>query len=326
MQFPRVPTFSRKWASPELSCGSQITDTRIRLTKSVWWAHGAALEKFEKDIEPQIGAALRNVELGYADIYYRLYMIGRRPKASRPVIMVCCTDARVRNEVESSIRRSGVLTKHPEFGLGACALPLEQPTPARRLGGQADMSNTGDGADSGLTEHSPPEDTAAEDGWAPLGLKIATLDETGHHRLSTGGVVVQAGRIYYQMTVKHTSEPSKVGSDPKYTSDLEEYHFDGQSDENEDEYEGEEDWEATTRGSLTPEDPVAGPWAELSQSDSHSSSQSSGPSVPSAGPAPLYPGIRVQQPKEGSNKTRYVPAGFEPILSGAGLSSELDYV
>ncbi|KAK8086116.1 hypothetical protein PG994_001090 [Apiospora phragmitis] len=39
--------------------------------------------------------------------------------------MICCTDSRVRNDVESSIRQSGILYVHPEFGLGACALPLQ---------------------------------------------------------------------------------------------------------------------------------------------------------------------------------------------------------
>ncbi|KAK8039982.1 hypothetical protein PG993_008393 [Apiospora rasikravindrae] len=177
--------------------------TRLGRAKSAWWAHGAALERFEKDIEPLIGATLRNIELGYADIYYRLYMIGRRAETSRPIIMICCTESRVRNDVESIIRQSGVLDEYPEFGLGACALPLEQPSPARPLAGREDVAMT-DGDDFDLLTGLPPGDTSTCLAEAPLGSKIAILDEEGQHQITTGGIVVQAGRDFYQMTAKHT--------------------------------------------------------------------------------------------------------------------------
>ncbi|KAK7920147.1 hypothetical protein PG985_008169 [Apiospora marii] len=174
-------------------------------TKSAWWAQGAALEKFENDIEPQIEMTLRNTDLGYADMYYRLYMIGKRTEASRPTIMICCTDSHARRHVESSIRQSGVLDEYPEFDLGTCALPLEQPTPAKPLAG-GDSSPIGVSADSGLPEETSRRRPAADGPNASLGIKIAISNETGLTQFTTGGIVIQVGRDFYQMTVEHSRE------------------------------------------------------------------------------------------------------------------------
>ncbi|KAK8863245.1 hypothetical protein PGQ11_009480 [Apiospora arundinis] len=175
---------------PAASCGSQVVTTGLKHSKKAWYAYGAALGKFEKYIEPEIGAAVRNVELAYADIYYQLYMIGRQPETSRPTVMVCCTDSGVRQEVEGLIRKSGIFDQHLEFRLEARALLLEQPEPARLLYGPREPTKKG------------PKN-------APLGLRIGTLntlDGRSKPLYSTGGVVVQIGEDFYQMTVKHAFE------------------------------------------------------------------------------------------------------------------------
>lgn len=76
----------------------------------VWWANGAALAKFEREIISKIDGALDNIEQRHAVIILRLYVIGKRVEESRPLVMVCCTDTQVKNDAESSIRRSGVLS------------------------------------------------------------------------------------------------------------------------------------------------------------------------------------------------------------------------
>ena len=341
-----MPSLRKKWPEPELSCGSQITTTRLGRARSVWWAHGPALERFEKDIEPRIGAALMNVELGYSEIYYRLYMIGKRAELSKPIVMICCTDPQIRSNVESSIRQCGVLEDHPEFGLGACALPFEQPTPARPLGGQAGVltATTDDGGAFGLRKRSFAGAAAAdtEDPGAPLGLKITTFDATGQYRTTTGGVVVKAGSTYYQMTVKHAaSELAIPGLEPNYSaSDLEEVHFDGQSDDDadEDEVDGDEDEETMTRGSLTPVDSLTTKtsWTEFVNVDSHSSGTQGSFNTDRSNPwlqltTPTYPLIRHQSDlrrrREDQGKTRFVPPpGLEPMFCGDGSGPGLNYV
>ena len=122
-----VSTLRKKLADPEKSCGREISTTRVPRSKRVWWCCGAAMEKFEKEIAPKIDDQLRNVDLGHADIFLRLYMVGSRADNSRPVIMVCCTDAKVRGDVETELRKSGLLDEYPEFRTGQSALPLELP-------------------------------------------------------------------------------------------------------------------------------------------------------------------------------------------------------
>jgi hypothetical protein len=91
------------------------------------------MEKFEAELVPEIDNLLSNAELGDGDLYLRLYMIGSRPSSSRPVIMVCCSNAQVRAQAVDAIRRSDILRLYPGFGLGSSALPLEQPGLVRAL-------------------------------------------------------------------------------------------------------------------------------------------------------------------------------------------------
>jgi hypothetical protein len=84
------------------------------------------MKRFDDEIVPKIEDLLRNLDLGEADIYIRLYMIGSDRTKSRPVIMVCCTNSGARDNVEGMIRKSNILGDYPEYRLGASALPLEQ--------------------------------------------------------------------------------------------------------------------------------------------------------------------------------------------------------
>lgn len=84
------------------------------------------MDKFNKDIMPLIALLRRDIDLGDADIYLRLYMVGKTPRGARPIIMVCCVDTQVRAQMDQAIRASHIPQAFPEFGLGASALPLEQ--------------------------------------------------------------------------------------------------------------------------------------------------------------------------------------------------------
>ncbi|KAI0539605.1 hypothetical protein GGR58DRAFT_524383 [Xylaria digitata] len=120
------------WPNPQESIGRQILSSRVG-TRKVWYSQGPALEAFEKVIQPEIENNLKQLDLGRAEIFIRLYMIGRNSENANPIIMICSTNKTAREAAEATIRESGLLKEHQGFGLGAAALPLEHPTPVRRL-------------------------------------------------------------------------------------------------------------------------------------------------------------------------------------------------
>ncbi|KAH8160320.1 hypothetical protein CIB48_g7928 [Xylaria polymorpha] len=66
--------------------------------------------------------------------------------------MVCCTNSKARDAAEAAIRESGLLAGHKGFGLGGAALPLEHPTPIRRLTPyRVPISSTGGSHYSGMS-------------------------------------------------------------------------------------------------------------------------------------------------------------------------------
>ncbi|KAI3324602.1 hypothetical protein HD806DRAFT_534066 [Xylariaceae sp. AK1471] len=145
------------WPDPQESIGRQITSSRVGKRK-VWWPRGPALEAFEKIIQPEINHNLRGLDLGHAELFITLYMIGRKPENANPIVMVCCTDNKAREAVEATIRENGLLIEHKGFGLGAAALPLEHPTPVRRLSPKnrnSSFSSSGSQPLPPLTANSP---------------------------------------------------------------------------------------------------------------------------------------------------------------------------
>lgn len=273
MSILRIGTFRKALKDPQDSCGREITTSRIRRSKHVWWASGPALEKFEHDIESEIHRALKNTCLTHADVYVRLYMIGTRQATARPIIMVCCTDSSGRDEAESLIRRSGILEKYPEFGIGASALPLEQPLPARLLAdpdredGAAFLRDSSLGDDmqgTKLLQGDPASAFAFQpqlhresvvimsDCRLPrIGRRLLAMTEADTRRRSaTGGVVVRVQNRFYQLTAGHVVEPA----DDLAIPDLEECRFDGQSDDDTDIDHGTDIdavHNATSRGSVS---------------------------------------------------------------------------
>ena len=235
------------------------------------------MEKFEKEIAPKIDDQLRNVDLGYADIFVRLYMMGSRTGNSRPIIMVCCTDAKVRGDVETEIRKSGLLDQFPEFGTGQSALPLELPGVARALAGE---STSGGEQDSSGALHT-----------VAIGRGLVFLGQYRRYH-ATGGAIVVIGTDAYQLTVGHVGEPCE-DLDTKAAAasgNLDECLFDGMSDD--DETSGEESdtaiVDATSRGSRSPDD--EGPYrldgSGIVEDSETSTSHPSSPQASSSKPPP----------------------------------------
>ncbi|KAK3346134.1 hypothetical protein B0T25DRAFT_269799 [Lasiosphaeria hispida] len=324
MTIRRVTTSHRKkLANPQESCGREILTTRIG-RKRAWWACGSAMKQFESEIEDDLDSALRNTALGYADIYIRLYMIGSRPETAGPIIMVCCSNPTVKDDAESSIRRSGILQKYPEFRLGASALPLEQPQPARALG-----------ADTEMEDLPGPGDVLSTSPLPKIGRRLFTVSEDGQGlRSATGGPILYIGDKCYQLTVNHIFEAEEPS--PQDT-DYDECHFDGQSDD-EDDTGSEPDYVATCRGSLSPKTPARS-WAESDDGNTEASGSSSQMSVipsprsPRSQTSPESPRVAVESPRPtpqhattSPNRDGLVPAGTAGISSKEGSNRGLDYV
>jgi hypothetical protein len=211
------------------------------------------MEKFDSDIAPEIEGLLKHVDLGDADIYLRLYMIGKSPSKSRPVIMVCCSNSQVRAQAEEAIRASQIPQVYPEFSLGACAIPLEQPGLIRALAGVADKASAagrppqhgkwkGERHESKeLPEGATPSE--ANQTVAPLPqlvgrriyARVVGLGDSAPLRPATGGAVIQlGGRLgsCYQLTVSHVLEGAPVSEWNPCGQD--ELHFDGMSEDEDD--------------------------------------------------------------------------------------------
>jgi hypothetical protein len=210
------------------------------------------MQKFDKEIVGEIEGLLKNVDLGDADIYLRLYMIGKSPEKSRPVIMVCCSNLRVRTQAELAIRGSRIPEEYPEFALGASALPLEQPSLIRALTGLSGATQAVehearvykghkrsrapyDGEDDELLPQKRPTLDWNDFGLAavvfascPVGRRIFVGD-----RPATGGVIIRVDGREYQLTVSHVmdDEPILASGDPDQQGLLEECHFDDMSEE-----------------------------------------------------------------------------------------------
>jgi hypothetical protein len=231
-----VVSFRKKFENAERSCWSEIDVSTRGLRKRVWWPCGSAMETFDNKIIPEIDGLLKNVELGDADLYLRLYMIGSRPSISRPVIMVCCANAQVRAQAEDAIRRSDILQPYPGFGLGSSALPLEQPGLVRTL------TDTAEGETEATVSYSYREQDAGHTtmGIGPLvGRRIRILldpdsvDPPSQRRLATGGAVIRAGGRDFQITACHAIVDRPAS--PTTLNDLGECSFDGMNDDSGDE-------------------------------------------------------------------------------------------
>ncbi|KAF2967797.1 hypothetical protein GQX73_g5774 [Xylaria multiplex] len=120
------------YPNPGASLGREIPCNKIRRRK-VWVAIGPARDAFEQEIVPEIKMRLQKIDLGHADLFIKLYMVGKKPESANPILMLCCVNANAAKEAEATVRESAVLEKYEGFGLGITDLPLEHPGPVRHL-------------------------------------------------------------------------------------------------------------------------------------------------------------------------------------------------
>ncbi|KAI1261433.1 hypothetical protein F5Y18DRAFT_204540 [Xylariaceae sp. FL1019] len=247
------------WPCPQDSLGRQIPSSRVG-KRLVWWPRGPALEVFEQEIQPEIESLLTGIDLGYADLFIRLYMMGRGPEVANPYVMLCCTNDRARKDAEATVRESQLLSKHPGFGLGAAALPIEHHSPIRRMADQegiAAMSGSGYAWEATLCVTQSMDDQNIGKHvrvWSTLasphiGREIGVFEDE-ILRSATGGVIISIGMNFYQLTVGHVFEGIRgTASAQTDCHSLNACHFDGQSDSEEDDLDS--DSETLGWGSIT---------------------------------------------------------------------------
>ncbi|KAJ4258936.1 hypothetical protein NW762_008023 [Fusarium torreyae] len=218
-----------KWPNAAEFCGREVQTTRLG-RKRAWWVQGAAFEKFEQTIEPEIKAILKNVDLKDAEIYFRIYMIGKNEEASRPTIMICCADTSVGRSAKESLRNSSIIRNNPEFSLGSIDFPLEQLVPVRRLALESKASSLDQvlGASSDSTADIQIFSTSES---ATIGRRLFVTYPWSMdiYRHSTGGVVVTSHGRFYQLTVGHIVD-FVDGAHQSSSMDPDACSFDGQSD------------------------------------------------------------------------------------------------
>ncbi|KAK6949609.1 hypothetical protein Daesc_009692 [Daldinia eschscholtzii] len=274
MPFPKVSKTLPRWPDPMGSIGNEIVSSKLGRRKA-WWPRGTALEQFENVIQPEIETILGSLDLSYADIFVKLYMIGRSSDRANPIIMICCTNRHTRSDAEETIRASDLLSRHPGFGLGAAALPLENFTPLRRLADSTDIQATKTSgnsqdvqyADEG-TDISMSHDMEKKS-WSNV-LSPSSKPELGRRiyfqqlkhdcpmNYSTGGIVLGVEGVQFQLTASHLLRTDLILSPIWALDDSNDCHFDApEDDENEEEDEesdNEYDLAVTSRGSVTPEE------------------------------------------------------------------------
>ncbi|KAL6401553.1 hypothetical protein AUP68_15427 [Ilyonectria robusta] len=225
------PLGKSQWPNAEESCGSEVQTTRLGRNRRAWWARGPAIEQFNRDIEPEITAILKNIDMQDTEINIRVYMIGKKEETSRPTVMVCCVDKEVRQRAKESLRASSTLRNNPGFALGSIDYLLEQLVPGRSL-----ASNMADGSVNPRIETGPNSDPMLEVFSTSLipkigrRLYITHLGTIDAYPCSTGGVVVEVGKELFQLTVGHICDVQDNGQQVTSSMDSDACSIDGQSE------------------------------------------------------------------------------------------------
>ncbi|WYZ35224.1 hypothetical protein EsH8_I_001500 [Colletotrichum jinshuiense] len=261
-----MPLFKRlRWENPQESCGPEITTNSLRHGEKAWFAVGLVLEKFENEIEHSVTIVLSNIGCEHANLYVRVYMIGKSQLVSRPVIMVCCLNNGVRALAKDALRGSHIRQTYSQFDIGSVARPLEQPLSARAFAGGMDYLDA--------ISFKTPNDAVFSSSVSPImGRHLFRPGDNSDLTLwATGGVLLQIEDTYYQLTTEHVSsdhlEDDEEGLDTSSDADL--CSIDGADDEDGDEDEtSQTDLDVLSHGSATPEPSLVSPsFISLEQSN-----------------------------------------------------------
>ncbi|KAM7190206.1 hypothetical protein V8F20_009828 [Naviculisporaceae sp. PSN 640] len=212
----------------ESCCGDEIRTTVLGWQKKAWVACGTALEHFETKIMPHIGPILRNVELGDADLYMRLYMVGKTKETACPMIAVICSDVTVAKNSKKALKTSSLMINdHPSFNIGRFPRPLGHSTPIRPLAAKTQLCPS-----ENLDFNFRDEPTLLSTSDSPaIGRPFVLASDTS--RYATGGVITYLSEVdeHFQLTAGHLFDAGESTALPEARiQDEDACSFDGQSD------------------------------------------------------------------------------------------------
>ncbi|KAK4448502.1 hypothetical protein QBC34DRAFT_406784 [Podospora aff. communis PSN243] len=234
----------------------------LGLRVQVYEAVGEARKSFidlSKDIVNYLDANASEARRSGSYVGLSLFMVGRSPERTKPMVMIVSEDKNARLEAFRLVKKSGIHTKYPGFEIGHMPLKAEFEN-LQPLGGAAGPSQAR--AVPSILEYEPGEIEFGADVFSPVtdlrteGRRLrawlggrATNEKP---QSATAGGFVEFNGEFYIHTVAHLLRPTT----PAATSAQdEEWDGTGLSDFEED---GDDDLvQVTSRGSLTPEGSVA---------------------------------------------------------------------
>ena len=214
-----------------------------------------------------------------------LFMVGRSPERTKPMVMIVSEDKKARVEAFRLINRSGIMENYPGFDLGHMPLKDEFKN-LQPLGGTTGTSSAQavlslfnqitDKTGVGLEIFSPASDTRTEGGCLQAQPDVSKGAEHTTQNAAAGGLVFSNGQYYIHTVAHFLRSPSSNSAgppSPESLDDDDDWDATGLSDFEDDEEDGMDGLvEATSRGSQTPE-------SSASNEDSDDSGSLHSPSV-----------------------------------------------
>lgn len=273
------------WPNPRDSIGS--TKSFITLPKGYlcWEAIGPVSKLFEEELA---SAATKYLgRCGVSDTYavqLSLYMIGKTEDSAAPHLFIVCTDKATRQRARKLLEESLIMQdeRFAGFRLGVSAVPPGEPvlqrfSPVRYTNERAPSNNI---KDSDTVVYLPSFSRSLCPG-TEIFVSQAVEDSKVEYIPTTVGPVLYFGTKRYLLTAGHPFEPpstetSSTNTDGPRASDPEdlECDFDGLSDMEGEQFNGEEEEEMLSIASRS-----SGDGLDEGDASSHSSSPGEGTST-----------------------------------------------
>ncbi|KAK5652953.1 hypothetical protein OQA88_9432 [Cercophora sp. LCS_1] len=212
-----------------------------------------------KDIVDYLDANASDTRASSSYVGLSLFMVGRAPEKTKPMVMIVSEDKNARVEAFRLVNKSGILAKYPGFEVGHMPLraefenlqPLRDAAGPRAQGAPSDFEDEDESEESDFEfdVFTPMTDLKTEGrslrAWRGNGVG------SGEMQSATAGGLVECNGEYYFQTVAHFLKPPTAKTLAGTSDSGDEWDATGLSDFEED---GDDDLvQATSRGSWTPD-------------------------------------------------------------------------
>lgn len=232
---------------------------RLGLRTQVYEAIGEArqvyIDQISNEVVGHINENASEIRISGSCVDLSLFMVGNSPERTKPIVMIVSQDKNARLEAFRLVNESGIMDRYPGFDLGHMPLKTEFENLCP-LGGASELSCSQKSL-SPVSNELRPDAFAARDGSTMHGRRLEIPGRGSSHgstRLATVGGIVEFQGRFYAHSVQHSFTPTTIAcpspcspSVPDRNSD-DEWDATGMSD-----FDDDEDTEATSRGSQTPD-------------------------------------------------------------------------